>query len=85
MLQSHKLWLRSTVRVWSAGQCIMTLEHGSPVQCLLVLEQGELLSGCSDGTIRLWKAGAIVHTFEGHTDTVRSASRLAPPCLAELP
>ena len=42
-----------------------------PVQCLLLLPDGRLLSGGNSGTIHLWVSGKVQHTFEGHTDTVR--------------
>lgn len=66
-----KVMLCSTVRIWRDGKCEQTLEHGSPVQCVLVLDNGDIISGCSDGAIRLWRAGKLAHSFQGHTDTVR--------------
>ena len=45
--------------------------HQGPVQCLLLLPGGNLLSGGNDGTIRHWLAGKVQRTFTGHTDTVR--------------
>ena len=58
--------------VWKDGNCIKTLEaHEGPVQCLLLLPNGDFLSGSNDTTIKLWSNFKCVHTFPGHTDTVR--------------
>ena len=67
---------RRTVRVWKADGSAQVLQgHEGPVQCLLLLPDGGLLSGGNDTTIRLWVDGKCQHTFRGHTDTVRCAQR----------
>ena len=54
-----------------------TMEHnGSPVQCLLVLRGGDILTGASDGIIRCWQAFQLASTYKGHSDTVRCAQDL---------
>lgn len=45
--------------------------HEGPVQAVLALPDGSLLSGGSDATIKLWSGKQCRHTFRGHTDTVR--------------
>ena len=61
-----------TVRIWRGGQCYQELaDHTGPVQCVLVLPDGGILSGSNDMTIKLWIEGRCKHTFSGHTDTVR--------------
>lgn len=47
-------------------------DHQGPVQCVLVLEDGDFLTGSNDTTVKLWSNGTCKHTFKGHTDTVRS-------------
>lgn len=49
--------------------------HEGPVQAVLALPDGTLLSGGSDGTIKLWSDNKCQHTFKGHTDTVRRGSK----------
>ena len=41
------------------------------MQCLLLLPNGDFLSGSNDTTIKLWSNRKCIHTFPGHTDTVR--------------
>ena len=44
-----------TVRIWRGGQCVQELaDHTGPVQCVLVLPDGGILSGSNDMTIKLW-------------------------------
>ncbi len=63
---------RRSIRVWKDSKCIETLQgHEGPVQCLLLLPNGDFLSGSNDTTIKLWSNSKCVHTFPGHTDTVR--------------
>ena len=55
----------------------MTALHGhrGPVHCVAFSADGQLLlSGGSDGSVRLWTAadGHLLHTFEGHTDKVHA-------------
>lgn len=58
--------------MWRADGSAQVLEgHEGPVQCLLLLPDGSLLSGGNDTTIRLWVDGKCQHIFRGHTDTVR--------------
>lgn len=58
--------------MWAADGTSKVLQgHEGPVQCVLVLPDGGLLSGGNDNTIRLWVDGKCQHTFSGHTDTVR--------------
>lgn len=64
-----------TIRVWKEGECVETLPgHEAPVQCLLLLPNGDFLSGSNDTTIKLWSNYKCAHTFPGHTDTVRQDS-----------
>ena len=64
-----------TIRIWQSGECTATLkDHQGPVQCLLLLPNGDFLSGSNDMTIKLWSKAKCVHTFPGHTDTVRQVT-----------
>ena len=78
-LQYEKVCLRRTIRVWKEDGTAQVLEgHQGPVQCLLVLPNGSILSGGNDMTIRHWVDGKCLRTFQGHTDTVRFGSALLP-------
>lgn len=64
----------STIRVYSGPHFLdvaVLQGHEGPVQAVLVLPDGSLLSGGSDATIKLWSGGRCQRTFKGHTDTVR--------------
>ena len=64
-----------SIRVWQDGQCLETLKgHEGPVQCLLLMPNGDFLSGSNDTTIKLWSKQKCIHTFPGHTDTVRQVT-----------
>lgn len=61
--------------MWQNGQCQDVLkDHQGPVQCLLLLPNGDFLSGSNDMTIKLWSKQKCIHTFTGHTDTVRQVT-----------
>lgn len=45
--------------------------HEGAVQAVLVLPNGDFLTGGNDTTIKLWSDNKCEHTFRGHTDTVR--------------
>ena len=46
--------------------------------CVLVLPNGDIVSGSGDTTIRVWSGtGACMHTIRGHTDTVRQVAMLS--------
>ena len=53
------------------GEVAELTGHEGPVQAVLVLPNGDFLTGSNDATIRLWSQGRCQHTFKGHTDTVR--------------
>lgn len=57
----------------SEGQSQVLEGHEGPVQCLLVLPDGALLSGSNDKTVKMWHGSACVKTLVGHGDTVRWA------------
>ena len=72
----------STLRLWRNGSCISVLKgHSGPVLCVCALENGDIVSGSGDSTLKKWivsKTGCICEsTWTGHTDTVR--------CLCALP
>ena len=46
-------------------------DHKGPVQCVLVLDSREILTGSNDNTVKLWTNLKCSRTFVGHTDTVR--------------
>ena len=46
--------------------------HTNVVQALTVLQNGNLVSGSSDNTIKIWNptTGALIQTLTGHTDWI---------------
>ncbi|KVI01961.1 G-protein beta WD-40 repeat-containing protein [Cynara cardunculus var. scolymus] len=61
-----------TLRRWKGEHQIEVWEaHKAPIQAVRTLPSGELITGSSDTTIKLWKGSKCAHTFAGHTDTVR--------------
>eukprot|EP00948_MAST-09A_sp_MAST-9A-sp1_P002736 g2736.t1 len=76
-------WLAScsedkTLKIWSAGECVKTLEgHKRPVLCLSWSPNGNLLaSGSRDTTVKIWDpiTGKCVKTLEGHVGSVSGLS-----------
>ena len=58
---------------------VTTLDrHQASVTCLLVLEDGRLLSGSIDHTIKFWDldTGACAGTLKGHREGVASLAKL---------
>jgi WD40 repeat protein len=61
-----------TIRIWDADGNAQVLEgHEGPVQCLLLLPDGSLLSGSNDKTVKIWQGTHCIRTLTGHNDTVR--------------
>ncbi|KAI7828285.1 WD40-repeat-containing domain protein [Kickxella alabastrina] len=62
-----------TARVWVDGRCQYVLrDHEHAVWCVVVLQDGSVLTGSADKVIRLWRDGQMVQRYEGHTDCVRA-------------
>lgn len=53
-----------TVRVWRNGECTATLVHPATVWTVCTLDNGDIVSGCADGVVRVW---------------TRAPARAAPP------
>jgi phospholipase A-2-activating protein len=43
-----------TARVWKDGECVAVLRHPSTVWTVCALPNGDLVTGCSDGVVRVW-------------------------------
>ncbi|KAJ2873704.1 WD repeat protein Lub1 [Coemansia aciculifera] len=66
-----------TAKVWIDGVCKYTLGgHQHAVWCVLIMEDGSVLTGSADKIIRRWEGGELKGTFEGHTDCVRALALL---------
>jgi WD40 repeat protein len=64
-----------SIRLWRGGKAAgQLLGHEGPVLCLAVTEEGQLLSGSGDHTIRSWAGSSCTAVYTGHTDTVRWAA-----------
>eukprot|EP00039_Didymoeca_costata_P010183 m.136373 g.136373 ORF g.136373 m.136373 type:complete len:449 (-) comp14731_c0_seq2:27-1373(-) len=56
-----------------SGQCLKTFRNqDSPVSCLTVLRNGNLVSGCEDGVVRIWNAkeGEELYSIKDLPDAV---------------
>ena len=68
-----------TARVWDLGSlaCKAMLQgHEAAVWAALPLEDGSILTGSADKTIKLWRGTACERTLRGHTDCVRALARV---------
>lgn len=80
-----------TIRLWQGLHCLQVLTgHSEAVWSCCPISDGCLLSGMlvnvasafhvlsasADKTIRLWRDGACIRTYTGHTDAVRSVISL---------
>jgi len=45
-----------TVKLWQGDKCVQTLQHPSTVWSVSALENGDIVTGCSDGVARVWSA-----------------------------
>lgn len=62
------------MRIWGNDGAVQVLKgHEGAVLCVLVLPNGDILSGGGDKLVKLWSGSKCVHTFAGHTDSVRCA------------
>ena len=67
----RSIWCR-TIRVWKGTVCFTILQgHQQSVWAVLGLQNGDILSGSADHSIKLWRQGACVQTYKGHRDCVR--------------
>jgi WD40 repeat protein len=60
------------------GALIRTIDHPGEANALAVLSDGRVVSGSSDGTLRMWdvESGQILQTLEGHSAAVRAVAVL---------
>lgn len=70
----------STVRVWDEEGALQStlLGHTAAVWCVLVLDNGVVVSGSADKSLRMWAEGACIKVIEGrhgHRDAVRGLCR----------
>ena len=54
----------------------MLAGHENSVLCVVVLSNGDILSGSADTTLKLWREGQCVKTLTGHSDSVRAVAEL---------
>ena len=64
-----------TIRIWDweNNKCLQILKgHEKWVKCILELDNGIIVSGSDDKSIKLWKDNFNIKTIFGHTNSVRS-------------
>lgn len=66
-----------TVKIWDArsNQCVMTMDHGFPVEAVLPLPGGSLIVSAGDNKIVIWdllSGGRSVHSFSNHQKAITS-------------
>ena len=64
-----------TVRIWDweNNKCLYVLKgHEKWVKCLLELDNGIIVTGSDDKSIKLWKNEINIKTIEEHTNSVRT-------------
>lgn len=67
-------------RVWNvnSGACTRTMQHGGPVQCVMVTFDGAIVSRSDEHTVKVWnwrKGERLVATMEGHSQNVVCMAR----------
>ena len=80
LLQKNNNYLCSgsadlTVRIWDweNNKCLYVLKgHEKWVKCLLELDNGIIVTGSDDKSIKLWKNEINIKTIEEHTNSVRT-------------
>lgn len=59
LLHSHLGSEDNTVRLWRAsGECLQTIEHPGCVWDVTFLDNGDVVSACSDAVARVWTTAA---------------------------
>ncbi|KNC78347.1 hypothetical protein SARC_09220 [Sphaeroforma arctica JP610] len=66
-----------TVKLWDTrtSECSMTMDHGAPVEDVLMFPGGGMVVSCGGNTIKVWDmlmGGRMVHSFSNHQKTVTS-------------
>ena len=64
-----------TARVWDleSRSCVSVLSgHEQAVWAAICFEDGSILTGSADKTIKRWKGNVCEHTYTGHSDCVRA-------------
>jgi phospholipase A-2-activating protein len=68
-----------TARIWNLAtlSCAAVLAgHEAAVWAALPLDDGSILTGSADKTIKKWQGNVCSATFRGHTDCVRSLAKV---------
>mmetsp|Transcript_22774 Transcript_22774/g.37487 ORF Transcript_22774/g.37487 Transcript_22774/m.37487 type:complete len:522 (+) Transcript_22774:136-1701(+) len=67
-----------TVKLWDAprtSDCVMILDHGSPVEAVLTFPSGGLVLSAGTNVIKVWDVlggGRLLHHFSNHQKTITS-------------
>ncbi|KAJ8662044.1 hypothetical protein O0I10_002376 [Lichtheimia ornata] len=66
-----------TVRLWDTrqNQCVMTMQHGAPVESLLMYPSGNAVVSAGGPTLKVWDllaGGRCMHTVSSHQKTITS-------------
>ena len=56
------------------GNTLTLSGHTREVICVAAADDGHVLTGSDDKTVKVWRGDELVRTIEAHTDTVWSSS-----------
>ena len=68
-----------TIKIWDweKSKCLYTLKgHEKWVKCVIELDNGIIVSGSDDKTIKLWKDNNNYKTLKGHNNSIRSLCQI---------
>ncbi|KAG9305358.1 hypothetical protein G9A89_011491 [Geosiphon pyriformis] len=66
-----------TIKLWDtrSNQCEITMQHGAPVESLLIFPSGGILVSAGGSTLQVWDligGGRLVHSLSNHQKTITS-------------
>eukprot|EP00163_Fabomonas_tropica_P012417 TRINITY_DN2370_c0_g1_i1.p1 TRINITY_DN2370_c0_g1~~TRINITY_DN2370_c0_g1_i1.p1 ORF type:complete len:743 (+),score=154.80 TRINITY_DN2370_c0_g1_i1:1663-3891(+) len=74
----------NTVKVWRDGECVATIEHPNSVWDVETLPNGDIVSACADGIVRVWTREsarvadqATIESFYAQLEAVAAERRAA--------
>eukprot|EP01029_Cantina_marsupialis_P015237 TRINITY_DN3333_c0_g2_i1.p1 TRINITY_DN3333_c0_g2~~TRINITY_DN3333_c0_g2_i1.p1 ORF type:complete len:529 (-),score=145.37 TRINITY_DN3333_c0_g2_i1:1129-2715(-) len=81
---ANGLWVTGSYdhscKIWDprcGNECLYTLQHGSPVESVLMLPGGGAVASAGGNTVKIWdvlSGGKLLHTIADHSKTVTALS-----------